>query len=124
MNQVYVSIGSNIHPQENIRQLLEILTQDFGEIRVSEFVKTKPIGIEDQADFVNGAVVFETELDQVQLQKYLKSVENKLGRDRSLPKFGPRTMDLDLVVWNGIVVDDDFYTRDFLRKSIESIGFK
>lgn len=124
MNQVYISIGSNIHPQENIRLLLEILKQDFWEIRVSEFVKTKPIGIEDQADFMNGAVAFKTKLDQFQMREYLKSVEDRLGRDRSLPKFGPRTMDLDLVVWNGIVVDDDFYTRGFLRKSIESIGFE
>jgi len=44
-----------------------------------------------------------------------------MGRDRSLPKFGPRTIDLDILIWNKKVVDEDYYKRDFLRKGVEEI---
>ena len=124
MNSVIISVGSNIDPEQNIAKMLTILEKDFRVLKVSELVRTKPIGIEDQPDFVNGAALVETELSQDDFKGFLKSVEDKLGRDRSLPKFGPRTMDLDIVVWNGEIVDEDYYTRDFLRDAVESLGFK
>jgi len=124
LNSAIISIGSNIDPEQNIAKMLTILEKDCQVQKVSELVRTKPIGIEDQPDFVNGAALVETEFGQEHFKRYLKSVEDALGRDRSLPKFGPRTMDLDIVVWNGEVVDEDFYTRDFLRNAAESLGFK
>ncbi len=102
--------------------MLEILPEKCSVVQLSTLVKTSPIGIEDQPDFVNGAVKVETSLDQVSLKSWLKSVEDRLGRDRTLAKFGPRTMDLDIVVWNGEVVDDDYYTRDFLRNSVAELS--
>ena len=102
--------------------MLNILVADCLNVRVSELVWTKPIGIEEQPDFMNGAVSVETDMEQAKFKLYLKSIEDQLGRDRNLPKFGPRTMDLDIVVWNGEIIDNDFYIRDFLRKSIESLG--
>jgi 7,8-dihydro-6-hydroxymethylpterin-pyrophosphokinase len=45
-----------------------------------------------------------------------------MGRDRTAPKFGPRNIDLDIVVWNGEIVDNDYYTRDFLQKSVDEIS--
>lgn len=124
MNLAIISIGSNIDPEQNIEKMLAILEKECQVQQVSEFVRTKPIGMEDQPDFVNGAAQVATELPQDDFKRYLKSVEDALGRDRSLPKFGPRTMDLDIVVWNGEVVDEDFYTRGFLRDAVESLGFK
>ncbi len=124
MNTAIISIGSNIDPDENIRKILDILQAECHLGKVSEFVRTKPIGIENQPDFVNGAAVVETEMDQAAFKAYLKSVEDRLGRDRTLPKFGPRTMDLDIVVWNGLLVDGDYHTRDFLQKSVGELGYK
>ncbi|WP_238480355.1 2-amino-4-hydroxy-6-hydroxymethyldihydropteridine diphosphokinase [Mangrovibacterium lignilyticum] len=118
-----ISIGSNINPTENIRKMLAILQADCAELRVSDLVTTKPIGIEEQDDFVNGAASLQTEMGQIEFKAYLKSVEDRLGRDRTLPKFGPRTMDLDIVVWNGQLIDDDYFTRDFLRDAVASLGF-
>ncbi len=63
----------------------------------------------------------ETELEQQSLKKELKRIEDILGRDRSLPKFGPRTIDLDILIWNKKVGDEDYYERDFLRKGVEEI---
>ncbi len=62
-----------------------------------------------------------TELGIESLKQELKSIEDLMGRDRSKPKFGPRTIDLDILIWNGKVIDKDYYDRDFLRKGVEEI---
>ncbi len=122
MNEVIIGIGSNINADENIAKMLEILKREVTVLAVSSMIKTKPIGIEDQPDFTNGAVKINTGLDQTDLKKVLKQIEDRMGRDRTGPKFGPRCIDLDIAVWNGEVVDEDYYTRDFLRKSVQELG--
>lgn len=124
MNKCIIGIGSNINADENIRKALDILNFDFHGSSVSKLVKTKPIGIQNQADFVNGAVKIETNLDKNELQTYLKKLEDLLGRDRTALKFGPRTIDLDIVIWNNKVVDDDYYERQFLEDACSQLGFQ
>jgi 2-amino-4-hydroxy-6-hydroxymethyldihydropteridine diphosphokinase len=121
MNQVIIGIGSNIDADKNIAQMLEILRTKVKVIKVSPMIRTSPIGIKDQPEYTNGAVKIETQKDRASLNRTLKKIEDKLGRDRSGPKFGPRTMDLDIVVWNGEIVDPDYYTRDFIRTSVKAI---
>ncbi len=121
MNEVIIGIGSNLDAENNIRRVLEILAEKFTLQKVSEFVKTKPIGIAEQPDFTNGAAKIRTNLNQDNLEYILKQIEDQMGRDRSAPKSGPRCIDLDIVVWNGEIVDDDYYTRDFLQKSVQEI---
>jgi 2-amino-4-hydroxy-6-hydroxymethyldihydropteridine diphosphokinase len=121
MNCVVIGIGSNIEAEKNIQEMLEILEQKVKVLKVSSFIKTKPIGIKNQPDFTNGAVKIETDLNLEKLAKMLKSIEDKMGRDRSQVKFGPRCIDLDIVVWNGEIVDSDYYTRDFLRSSVSEV---
>ena len=123
MNTCIIGIGSNIHAEENIPRSLQILDKDVHILQVSEMVKTKPIGITDQAEFTNGAVKIETEWTQEELNNYLKEVEDRMGRDRSEKKFGPRCIDLDIMIWNDKIVDQDFFTRDFLRNSAAELGF-
>jgi 2-amino-4-hydroxy-6-hydroxymethyldihydropteridine diphosphokinase len=55
-NEAVVGIGSNINAEENISRMLNILSQNVIVVKISSFVKTKPIGIENQPDFTNGAV--------------------------------------------------------------------
>lgn len=121
MNEVIIGIGSNLDAENNIRRVLEILADKFELVKVSEFVKTKPIGITEQPDFTNGAAKIRTILNHNILENILKQIEDQMGRDRTVPKFGPRCIDLDIVVWNGEIVDDDYYTRDFLKKSVQEI---
>jgi len=120
-NVCIIGIGSNINAETNIEKMLEILQKRVFVIKISPMIKTTPIGIADQPDYTNGAAKIETELDQQKLNSMLKSIEDELGRDRTGPKFGPRTMDLDIVVWNGEIVDPDYYTRDFLEKSVKAV---
>lgn len=121
MNIAIIGIGSNIDADANIARMLEILKTKVKIIQVSTMLKTQPIGIKKQADYTNGAVKVETELDKNKLNRLLKSIEDEMGRDRSGPKFGPRNIDLDIIVWNGEIVDPDFYTRDFLQKSVQEL---
>ena len=51
----------------------------------------------------------------------LKAIEVKLGRQPGKHRYGPRTIDLDLVVWNGEVIDQDLYTRDYLREAVLAV---
>lgn len=121
INIAVIGIGSNIDAAANIAGMLEILGKEVEILKVSEIIKTKPIGIINQPDFSNGAVKIKTNLQKKELEQLLKSIEDRLGRNRTAPKFGPRTIDLDLVVWNGEVVDNDYYTRDFLKKSVDEV---
>jgi 2-amino-4-hydroxy-6-hydroxymethyldihydropteridine diphosphokinase len=118
MNTVIIGIGSNLNADFNIPKMLGILKTNVEVLKVSTMLVTKPIGIVDQPDFTNGAVKITTDLNLEDLTKLLKSIEDKMGRDRTSPKFGPRNIDLDIVVWNGKIVDEDYYTRDFLQKSV------
>lgn len=121
INECIIGIGSNIDPERSIQAALMILQQETDVRGVSKWVKTTPIGIRNQNDFINGAIKIHTTLSQESFRRYLKNLEDKLGRDRSLPRFGPRIIDLDIVVWNDDIVDDDYYTRDFVKIAIDEL---
>jgi 2-amino-4-hydroxy-6-hydroxymethyldihydropteridine diphosphokinase len=124
MNDCIIGIGSNIEAEKNITEMLRLLSADVEVIKVSKLMQTKPIGITDQADFTNGAVHIRTIMNLKSLSLYLKNLEDQLGRDRTQPKFGPRNIDLDILIWNNKIVDQDYYTRDFLRISAAELGFE
>ena len=117
-----IGIGSNIDSEENVAAALDILRQEQTLKAVSSLLKTSPIGNPDQADFLNGgAAKIHTTMEIAEFQRYLKIVEDRLKRDRTVPKFGPRTIDLDIVIWNGEIIDQDYYLRDFLRIVVDEI---
>jgi 2-amino-4-hydroxy-6-hydroxymethyldihydropteridine diphosphokinase len=124
MNNCIIGIGSNIDAEKNIRQMLELLRIRVEISAISQMIKTKPIGIKNQPDFTNGAIKIRTEMDIKELSLFLKSVEDQMGRDRTQPKFGPRIIDLDILIWNNSIVDQNYYSRDFLRKSAHELGFE
>jgi len=118
MNTAIVGLGSNIHPEKNIERAIGLISQDHHVLKRSRFVKTKPVGYQTPSDFINGSILLETTLDYETLRKKLKKIEALLGRERKSQKFSDRTIDLDIVVWNSKIMDQDFYTRDFVKKSV------
>lgn len=118
MNKAVVGLGSNINPTKNIAKAKESIIREHTLLAESKFVITKPIGFKNQADFTNGAFFVETTFSEAQFNAWLKAIETKLGRNRSGHPFGPRTIDLDLLVWNGKVVHKDFYDRDFMKSAV------
>ena len=118
MNKAVISLGSNINPENNINKVKKILAQEQTLLCESKFVVTKPKGFQDQLDFINGALYIETKLNMQDLKKYLKDVEHRLGRLRTENKNGPRTIDLDVVVYNNSIIDNDFYRYDFVKEAV------
>lgn len=122
VNFAIIGIGSNIDAEKNISGMLKILGSGVNIVKVSKLVKTKPIGIKDQPDYTNGAVKIKTVLGFDELRMLLKNIEDRLGRDRKAQKYGPRTIDLDIVVWNGQIVNQEYYSRGFLRDSVKEVS--
>jgi 2-amino-4-hydroxy-6-hydroxymethyldihydropteridine diphosphokinase len=110
MVTAYVGLGSNLgEPERQIEQALELLAAEEGiELRaVSTLRWTDPVGYEDQPRFLNGAAEVETSLGARELLELLLAIERRLDRERGEgPRFGPRTIDLDLLVYADSVVDE------------------
>jgi len=121
MNTVVVSIGSNIDPLHNIEAARAIISGDKNVISESSFKRTAPIGYEAQPDFINGCILVATEDDLQSFGDYLKIIEKRLGRVRTKNIFGPRTIDLDILIWNGQLLDDDYYEREFLQNAVAEL---
>jgi 2-amino-4-hydroxy-6-hydroxymethyldihydropteridine diphosphokinase len=121
-NQALISVGSNIEPDKHIQQARAILAAEHRLLDESQLIRTAPEGITDQPDFLNGAWLVETELDAEAFNAYLKGVEDRLGRDRTGPKFGPRTLDLDVIGWNGQVVHHDYPARSFVVMPVDELA--
>ena len=102
-NPVYVGVGANLGtPRETIAAALALLDEesDVELIAVSKLRETDPVGYEDQPRFVNGVVQLGTELSPRELLTRLLAIETRLGRVRGQgPRFGPRTIDLDLLLY-------------------------
>lgn len=123
-NSAVISIGSNIEPEQNIAKAVAILAEKAAVTAMAPHMVTKPIGIADQPDFVNTLVRISTNLPMPELNAFLKMAEDRVGRDRSRPKFGPREVDLDILEWNGTIVDDDYHQRPFLQELYMRLGDK
>ncbi len=100
-NLAYLSLGSNIDPEENFRKALELLSACGVVRQVSTVWETLPLGDRPQANFLNAVVLLETDLDAQALKdSCLTAIESQLGRTRSSDPFGPRTMDIDVLLFN------------------------
>jgi 2-amino-4-hydroxy-6-hydroxymethyldihydropteridine diphosphokinase len=118
MNKAVVALGSNIRPEEHVPRAILRLQSQLQILSKSEFITTKPIGFSNQADFVNGVLLVKTKMERPELEAWLHGIEDEMGRIREKNKYGPRTIDLDIVVWNGEVVHPDVWERDFLKKAV------
>jgi 2-amino-4-hydroxy-6-hydroxymethyldihydropteridine diphosphokinase len=109
MARAFVGLGANIGDREQaIRRAVDLLaaTPGVSVIATSSLSETDPIGYVDQPRFLNGAVRLETDLAPRDLLDRLLAIERELGRRRDGPRFGPRTIDLDLLVYGDEIVDE------------------
>jgi 2-amino-4-hydroxy-6-hydroxymethyldihydropteridine diphosphokinase len=109
MALAYVGLGSNMGDRERmVWGAIHMLTfnPEVEVVAVSSIRETDPVGIVDQPRFLNAVAAVETELDSAGLLDLLLSVERELGRTREGPRFGPRTIDLDLLLYSDETVDE------------------
>jgi 2-amino-4-hydroxy-6-hydroxymethyldihydropteridine diphosphokinase len=106
----YIGLGSNLGDREaTIRAALERLaaSPEIEVVAVSSRRETDPVGYVDQPRFLNGVAALRTKLPPRELLERLQKVERELGRDRSGPRFGPRTIDLDLLLYGTEQIDEN-----------------
>jgi 2-amino-4-hydroxy-6-hydroxymethyldihydropteridine diphosphokinase len=110
MTRSFVGLGANLEdPRGQIERALELLGDEDGVevVAVSTLRETDPVGFEDQPRFLNGAAELETWLAPRELLRRLLEIERRLGRVRGDgPRFGPRTIDLDLLLYGDSTIDE------------------
>jgi 2-amino-4-hydroxy-6-hydroxymethyldihydropteridine diphosphokinase len=107
--RAYIGLGANLRDREvTIRRAIELLGAEPGieVVAVSTLRETDPVGYADQPRFLNGAAAIETELEPREVLERLLAVERALGRERTGPRYGPRAIDLDLLLYGDRVVDE------------------
>ncbi|QDV50932.1 2-amino-4-hydroxy-6-hydroxymethyldihydropteridine diphosphokinase [Gimesia fumaroli] len=132
MNQAFLALGSNICPEENLPQAVRLLEESGRIIGRSSVWQSKPVGDTDQDDFLNAAVLLETEWDVSEIcLKVIPEIEHELHRVRDpLNKNGPRTIDIDLVLFNReqlrfehrIIPDPEIPERVFLAVPLAELA--
>jgi len=114
INQAYLSLGSNIQPRENILEAMRLLRHKLTVNTFSTIWETEAVG-SDGPRFLNAAAWVSTPLNAVELKStVLSEIEETLGRVRTADQNAPRTIDLDIIVFNEEVVDRNLWTREFL----------
>lgn len=103
MTVVSIALGSNIDPEHNLKVAASMLRKYFPDIRFSSVYKTKARDREDQPDFLNATATFESEESPPAIHEKLEAIERTLKKHLPFPK-GPRTIDLDLLLYDNDVI--------------------
>jgi 2-amino-4-hydroxy-6-hydroxymethyldihydropteridine diphosphokinase len=103
MARVYLSLGSNLEPRRHLSAAIGELRERFGEILVSPAYRSVSVGF-DGADFVNLAVGLDTDLSPEALNDWLHALEDRHGRRRDVPRYSDRTLDVDIVFYDSLVL--------------------
>ncbi len=108
---VYIGVGSNIEPESNIANALTRLSKHVDITGISSFYKTAPLLRENQNDFLNGVWQISTSISPEKLKfGVLRRIEKGLHRNRESDKYAPRTIDLDLLLYDDMVMQEDNLT--------------
>ncbi|AJR07475.1 2-amino-4-hydroxy-6-hydroxymethyldihydropteridine diphosphokinase [Photobacterium gaetbulicola] len=105
MTLAYIAIGSNLSdPVAQANSAIEVLKQhpDLSVVAVSSLYSSTPMGPQDQPDYINAVVAVETDLSPLALLDCTQSIEQEHGRVRKAERWGPRTLDLDIVLYGDL----------------------
>lgn len=105
MARVYVSVGTNIDRERNVRAALEALEAHYGSVQCSTIYETAAVGF-DGDDFYNFVVGFDTAESPAEVAAQLRAIEDANGRVRTGPRFSSRTLDLDLLLYDDLVLEE------------------
>jgi 2-amino-4-hydroxy-6-hydroxymethyldihydropteridine diphosphokinase len=114
VHQVYLSLGSNIQPELHLPQAIELLNE-YGEVlKVSNAWESEAVG-SDGPNFLNACVLIHTPLLAAELkEKVIHPIEATLGRIRSADKYAPRTIDIDIVLFDDQLCDEKYWQQMFV----------
>lgn len=104
MSRAYLSLGSNVDAVAHLRAAVQALHERFGDVVLSPVYRTRAVGF-DGPDFHNAAAIVDTDLDPHALNAWLHALEDAHGRDRSGPRYGDRTLDIDIVLFDDLTLE-------------------
>ena len=102
MSEVYVAAGSNVAPERNLTQAVAALAHEFPGSRFSPWYRNRAAGFEGD-DFINLVAGFSTQLRPMELLERLHAIEAQCGRQRDAPRWAPRSIDLDVLLYGELV---------------------
>ncbi|RDH82964.1 MAG: 2-amino-4-hydroxy-6-hydroxymethyldihydropteridine diphosphokinase [endosymbiont of Galathealinum brachiosum] len=106
MAWVYISLGSNIDREELTRAGVDALQKRYGELVLSSVYESEAVGFEGDS-FYNMVIGLQTDDDVLKVAQALRLIEDENGRDRSGPRFSSRTLDLDLLLYDDLIINQD-----------------
>ena len=104
MHRACLSLGSNVLPEQHLARAIAELRATFATVIVSPVYRTAAIGFEG-ADFLNAAAIVHTDWSPQTLNDWLHALEDIHGRDRNGPRFGDRPLDIDIVLFDDLVLE-------------------
>jgi dihydroneopterin aldolase/2-amino-4-hydroxy-6-hydroxymethyldihydropteridine diphosphokinase len=129
--RAFIGMGSNVEPERNLREALRLLASAVLVLDLSTVYLTPPVGRPEQASYYNCIAAIETALEPLELkQRVLRTIEDRLGRVRNRDTFAPRPIDLDLLVYDDLVLreeglelpDPDIFRRSFLAAGLHELA--
>jgi 2-amino-4-hydroxy-6-hydroxymethyldihydropteridine diphosphokinase len=105
MPAVYVAAGSNVEPERHLREALAQLMREFPGVRCSSWYRNRAVGFEGD-DFINLVAGFDTTLPVHDVLERLHAIEARCGRPRAAPRWAPRSMDLDVLLYGDLVLEE------------------
>jgi len=131
VTRAFIGVGSNIAPEENVREALRQLAQSVRFMSISTFYRQPAVDHLEEPDFYNGVVAIDTDLAPMTLKwKVLRGIEANLGRRRSADRYASRTIDLDLLLYGDLALsntelilpDPDILKRAFIAVPLYEIA--
>jgi 2-amino-4-hydroxy-6-hydroxymethyldihydropteridine diphosphokinase len=126
---VYVSLGSNVDREARIRQAVDALRYAFSELELSTVYDSVAIGF-DGSNFLNLVAGFDCDHEVAAVAAIFRDIEDRLGRDRSLPRFANRAIDLDILLYDNLVLNvpgiriprPDILVNAFVLKPLQDLA--
>jgi 2-amino-4-hydroxy-6-hydroxymethyldihydropteridine diphosphokinase len=105
MARVYVGLGSNIDPEDNLRLGVSALRRHYGDVDISRVYRNAAVGFKG-ADFLNLVAGFESDQAPAEISRRIEQIHDLVGRERGGNRFAARALDIDLLLYGDLVIDD------------------
>lgn len=121
LHLVYIGLGSNISPEDNIPKALDLLGQYVDVQDLSSIWESPPVGSRGP-NFLNGVALIHTDLGEDELRdQILRKIETQLGRIRTQDPNAPRTIDLDILIFDDKIIDDHIWERAYIALPLSEL---
>ncbi len=103
MSTAWLGLGSNVNAEHNIKVAIGELEERFAKISLSPAYTSTAVGF-DGNDFINLVARVDTDMSPLELRQYLRDLEDRYGRQRNVPKFSDRSLDIDILLYDDLVL--------------------